>query len=56
MKRGSLTKTNSKLVALWIPQEMAAALNEAVKREDTDRSKFIRRALRNQFHKLNVAA
>ena len=54
MKRGSVTKSKSKLVAVWVPTEMAAAIDQAVIDQDTDRSKFIRRALANQFAAVGV--
>jgi metal-responsive CopG/Arc/MetJ family transcriptional regulator len=50
MKRGSVQKTESELVALWIPKQLLEALDDAVNREDSDRSKFIRNALRSKLH------
>ena len=52
MKRGSVTKKQSELVALWIPRPLLKAIDEAVESEDTDRSKFIRRALRKKVSSL----
>ena len=54
MKRGSLTKSKSKLVAVWLPAGMTDALEVAVQSEDSDRSKIIRRALRRQFDELGI--
>lgn len=44
----------STLVALWIPGSMLAALDDAVATEDTDRSKLIRRAIRNHLTRLGL--
>lgn len=44
--RGSVQKEGATFIAAWIPDETVAALDKAVKREDTDRSKIMRKALR----------
>lgn len=54
MKRGSVTKKQSELVALWIPRPLLKSIDEAVEKEDSDRSKFIRRALRNKVAALEA--
>lgn len=45
-KRGSVTKAGSQLVAVWLPNDLCARLDELVRRNDTDRSKLIRQAIR----------
>lgn len=52
MKRGSVSKDKSEMIALWIPKELVAAIDTAVSKEDSDRSKFIRRAVRNRIAEL----
>jgi len=47
--RGSVKKDASTIVALWVPDELLAALDAAVLRNDTDRSKLIRQAIRKQL-------
>ena len=42
------------MVTLWLPKPMAAAVNEAIEIEDTDRSKFIRRAVRDKLRVLGI--
>ncbi len=54
MKCGAATKDKSLLVAVWIPRPLLAAIDRAVEREDTDRSKFIRRAVRNHVSSLGL--
>ena len=49
MKRGSVTKAESELVSFWLPRAIAAMLDAAVRKTDTDRSKFIRSALREKL-------
>jgi len=42
-------KTNSKattLVAVWMPVDLVREMDAAAKREDSDRSKILRKALR----------
>jgi metal-responsive CopG/Arc/MetJ family transcriptional regulator len=45
-KRGAVTKEGSQLVAVWLPNELCKRLDEMVRRLDTDRSKLIRKAIR----------
>jgi metal-responsive CopG/Arc/MetJ family transcriptional regulator len=49
MKRGAVTKQESQLVALWVPKQLLDAMDLAIRSEDSDRSKFIRRALRRHI-------
>ncbi len=49
--RGAVQKEGSTFVAAWIPDEIVAAIDHAVSKEDTDRSKLIRKALRSYFSK-----
>lgn len=49
MKSQKRKSTNSKattLVAVWMPTELVRELDAAAKREDLDRSKILRKALR----------
>jgi hypothetical protein len=54
MKRGSVKASSSEMVALWVPRPLVEALDCAVHIEDTDRSKFIRRALRRRIKELGI--
>ena len=54
MKRGSVKNTKSSLVALWVPKPLAAALDRGVQSEDSDRSKFIRNALREKLARQGI--
>lgn len=47
--RGAVKKSAATLVAVWIPHELATALDAAVNREDSDRSKIVRKALRRHL-------
>jgi len=42
------------MIALWIPLPLAAALDRGVKVEDSDRSKFIRNALRERLMRKGI--
>jgi len=52
VKRGAVKTRSSELVALWVPKQLVLALDRAVREEDSDRSKFIRRALRTRVKEL----
>lgn len=45
--RGAVQKQGSTFIAAWIPDEVVALIDEAVQRDDTDRSKLIRKALKS---------
>lgn len=44
--RGAVTKQTSKPIIVWFPNHVMPLLDRAVAVEDTDRSKFIRKAVR----------
>jgi metal-responsive CopG/Arc/MetJ family transcriptional regulator len=56
MKRGAVNKTESRLVNVWVPREMLPLIDLAVRTEDSDRSKFIRRAIRDKLFRLGICA
>lgn len=49
-KRGAVSKDNATLVSLWIPREALELMDSVVNSQDTDRSKFIRRAIQEALH------
>ena len=52
MKTRPTRKTNSKtttLVAVWMPVELVLEMDAAAQREDSDRSKILRKALRHSI-------
>jgi len=56
MKSHNSKKTNSKsttLVAVWMPNELVREMDAAAKREDLDRSKLLRKALRQNLRSDN---
>lgn len=54
MKRGVVTKGEAEMVTFWLPTNMVAALQQAILIEDTDRSKFIRRAVRERLRRMRI--
>lgn len=54
MKRGAQTKETSEMVTCWVPEGMKAAIDLAVKIEDSDRSKFIRNAIRERVRRYGI--
>ena len=49
MKRGTITKRNATLIAVWVPKKMASAVDLAIHEDDEDRSKFVRKAIRDRL-------
>jgi metal-responsive CopG/Arc/MetJ family transcriptional regulator len=49
MKRGSGNKPKGKLLAVWVPGKLMPQLDRGVSKEDSDRSKFIRNAIREKL-------
>jgi metal-responsive CopG/Arc/MetJ family transcriptional regulator len=49
MKRGSGKKPKGKLLAVWVPGTLLTRLDEAARKEDSDRSKFVRKAIREKL-------
>jgi metal-responsive CopG/Arc/MetJ family transcriptional regulator len=54
MRRGAVRKDQSRLMTVWIPVGLLPFLDAAVKAEDTDRSKFVRRAIREKLMELGI--
>ena len=53
MKRGAVTKAGSELVTVWVPNALLEGLKRAVFVLDTDRSKFVRAAIREKLGREN---
>lgn len=51
MKRGAVTTERATFVGAWVPNDLLPFIDEAVRRRDSDRSKFIRAALRNELER-----
>jgi hypothetical protein len=49
MKRGALKKTDSKLLTVWIPETLELPIRQAIALEDSDKSKFVRNAIREKL-------
>lgn len=54
MKRGSITKEEAHMITLWVPKTLVPQLDEGVRLEDSDRSKFIRSAIREKLTRAGV--
>ena len=55
MKQRSTKRPESKLLSVWVPKSLVPLLDEGVRREDTDRSKFIRNAIREKLARDGIA-
>lgn len=49
MKKATNRKSGYQLVAAWVPVDMVQRIDDWTKREDTDRSKWMRDALRRKL-------
>ncbi len=49
MKRGSVSRKESTIIALWLPKPLLESLDRAVRAQDSDRSKLIRKAIREKI-------
>ena len=49
MKRGSTRKKESALLTVWVPEPYFPLIERGVRQIDTDRSKFVRAAIREKL-------
>jgi metal-responsive CopG/Arc/MetJ family transcriptional regulator len=54
MKRGSVTKSKSRMLTIWVPETLIPYIDVGVRSCDSDRSKFIRNAVREKLARLGV--
>jgi hypothetical protein len=54
VNRGIVTKRQAKMITLWVPIDLLPRLEQAVQIQDSDRSKFIRNAIRNQLAQMGL--
>jgi metal-responsive CopG/Arc/MetJ family transcriptional regulator len=55
MKRGSGKKPKGKLLAVWVPRGLLPRLDQAARKEDSDRSTFVRDAIREKLARQGTA-
>ena len=49
MKRGALTKADSTMLTVWVPRTYFPIIARGVRKTDSDRSKFVRAAIREKL-------
>jgi len=54
MKHGSGKKPKGKLLAVWVPGRLVPCLDQGARKEDSDRSKFVRNAIREKLTRHNA--
>lgn len=54
MRRGAVQNKKAQLLGAWLPDAMIEQLDRAVVEYDTDRSKFVRAAIREKLIKLGI--
>jgi metal-responsive CopG/Arc/MetJ family transcriptional regulator len=56
MKRGAVTKRKARQVIIWFPEDLLESLDSGVQTTDSDRSKFIRNAVREKISRITEKA
>lgn len=54
MRRGAVSKANATLIGCHFPDIELPAIREAVRRMDTDTSKFLRQAVREKLARIGM--
>ncbi|HEU6447793.1 MAG TPA: ribbon-helix-helix protein, CopG family [Verrucomicrobiae bacterium] len=54
MKSARRKKATSKLLTVWVSEELLPLLDKGVRKDDSDRSKFIRKAIREKLTRQGV--
>jgi len=54
MNRGSITKGEAKMLTVWVPKELFPLIDQGVAVEDSDRSKFVRNAIREKLARISL--
>ena len=49
MKRGSGKKQKGRLLAVWVPEKLLPRLDRGAQKENLNRSKFVRNAIREKL-------
>ena len=49
-----MKKRQAKMITIWVPKELLPPLAEGVKKIDSDRSKFVRNAIREKLTRHGV--
>ena len=52
--RGAVHQAGSKLITTWVPTGLDDLMTQAINKLDLDRSKFVRRAIRNELGRCGV--
>ena len=54
MIRGAVKKEKARLLNVWVPLDLFPYIDEGVRLEDSDRSKFVRGAIRQKLTTLGI--
>lgn len=54
MQTARVTKSSSKLLTVWVPTALLPAINRGVSKLDTDKSKFVRQAIREKLARAGI--
>ena len=53
-RRGAVQKKRSRLIGFWMPTSWEEPVSLGIRAEDNDKSKFIRRAIREKLERLGI--
>ena len=54
MKRGAVTKNQSTLLTVWVPEAYFPLIERGVRKADSDRSKYVRAAIREKLQRQGI--
>jgi metal-responsive CopG/Arc/MetJ family transcriptional regulator len=54
MKAGARKRLSNKLLTVWVSEALLPSLDKGVQKEDSDRSKFIRNAIREKLARQGI--
>jgi metal-responsive CopG/Arc/MetJ family transcriptional regulator len=55
MKRGSGKKPKGRLLSVWVPGKLMPRLDQGARKEESDRSKFVRNAIREKLARHGIS-
>jgi metal-responsive CopG/Arc/MetJ family transcriptional regulator len=55
VKHGAAKRSENKLLTVWVSKSLMPRLDQGVKKEDSDRSKFIRNAIREKLARHGIS-
>ncbi len=55
MPRGVVTRKNTRVLTVSVPEQVIPLIDRGMRREDVDRSQFVRRAVREKLERMGIS-